>query len=199
MEFGKDQLIEEYEVNPFTMMIMPITYGSKTYSKIFELEDQLISPFKPIDIVKKSCEYFGSSFEGRREGTRRLTHITHKAPIAIDPTNSIYLFPTTSPIRSQCIWLSHEHIVSYKRLDSGNTLVTFRNKQMHTIPISYASFGNQIQRTTFLQAKLTQRLEETERRSRYYWQHSSHMNASENNDVYGAPTNYFGPLQNRNN
>lgn len=191
MKKNRGQLIEEYEVSPFTMMIMPITYGSKTYSKIFELEDQLVSPFKPFEIVKKSCEYFGSSFEGRREGTRRLTHITHKAPIAIDPTNSIYLFPTTSPNRSQCIWLSHKHIVTYKRLDSGSTLVTFRNKQMHTIPISHASFGNQLQRTTFLQAKLTQRLEETEQQARYYWRHSSQMNTSEAPDSYQMTNNYL--------
>lgn len=192
MDKEKGQFIEEYEINPFTMMIIPTTYGSKTYSKIFELDDELISPFKPIEIIKKSCEYFGASFEGRREGTKHVIHITHKAPIAIDPTNSIYVFPTTSPLRPQCIWLSHEHVLSHKRIDSKNTLVTFSNKQMHTLPISYASFGNQLQRTALLQSKLSQRLEETGRRTRNFWNYTNYMSASEKEDRYETPLNYKG-------
>lgn len=180
----KCHLIEEYEANPFTMMIMPIKYESNTYSKIVEFEDELISPLKPIDIIKKSCEYFGSSFEGRREGTRQLIDITHKAPITIDPTNSIYFFPTTSPSRLQCIWISHEHVLSHKRAGTGSTLVTFRNKQIYTLPISYASFGNQLQRAALLQTKLMQRLEETERRFQYLWWSARLMKVSPKGSLY---------------
>ncbi|MGM9956220.1 MAG: competence protein ComK, partial [Peribacillus sp.] len=43
-------LIEEYEITPYTLMVMPINYGSKIYSRIIELEDEFISPFKPLDI-----------------------------------------------------------------------------------------------------------------------------------------------------
>ncbi|USK56526.1 competence protein ComK [Cytobacillus solani] len=57
-------LIDEYEINPNTMVVMPLAYGSKIYSQIWELEDEFISPFKPIDIIKKSCTFFGSSYEG---------------------------------------------------------------------------------------------------------------------------------------
>ena len=67
MKRVQDGLIEEYEINPYTLLIKPIQYGSEMYSQIFELEDQFISPFKPLDIIKRSCEYFGSSYEGLRE------------------------------------------------------------------------------------------------------------------------------------
>ena len=59
------QIIEEYEINPNTMIIKPLSYGIKVYSQIWELDDEVTSPFKPIEIIKSSCKYFGSSYEGR--------------------------------------------------------------------------------------------------------------------------------------
>lgn len=181
----KRTLIDEYEINSCTMMISPAPYGSKTYSQIIEFQDDFLSPFKPIDIIKKSCQYFGSSFEGRIAGTKQLIGITHKVPITIDPTNSIYFFPTTSPQNSQCIWISHEHVIAHKRIDSNATLVTFRNKESYTIPISYSSFENQILRTALLRTKLMQRIEETERRSFYVFRNQRYLEASEGRGEYG--------------
>ncbi|MGG5253323.1 competence protein ComK [Neobacillus sp. SM06] len=163
----KQKQIEEYEVNPYTMFIKPTVYGSKVYSQIYELEDEFLSPFKPIEIIKKSCEYFSSSFEGRKNGTKQLIGITHKVPIAIDPSNYIYFFPTTSPNRSECIWVSHEHVLNYARFAPDQTQVTFQNKQSFIFPISYSSFENQLLRTALLRTKLMQRIGQTERKSFY--------------------------------
>lgn len=181
----KRTMIDEYEINPCTMMIIPTTYGSKTYSQIVELKDEFLSPFRPIDIIKKSCQYFGSSYEGRITGTKQLVGITHKVPITIDPTNSIYFFPTTSPLNIQCIWISHEHVVSHKRLEPNTTLVTFRNKESYIIPVSYSSFENQLLRTALLRTKLMQRIEETERNSFYLYRKQRYFEASEGNGEYG--------------
>lgn len=156
------KLIEEYEINPFTLVVMPISYGSKVYSKILELEDQYLSPFKPIDIIKKSCQFFGSSYEGRKEGTKELIGVTHKVPISISPPHFIYFFPTTSPENIQCIWIAHEHIMDFKKGKKDSTIVTFRNKESLEIPISASSFQNQLIRTVMLRSKLNQRHEETE-------------------------------------
>lgn len=64
METTHQDFISEYEITPYTLMVLPIHYGTKVYSRIIELEDDFISPFKPMDIMKKSCEYFGASYEG---------------------------------------------------------------------------------------------------------------------------------------
>ncbi|MGE6378814.1 competence protein ComK [Peribacillus muralis] len=177
-------IIEEYEITPHTLMVAPLNYGSKIYARIIEMEDEFISPFKPLEIIKKSCEFFGSSYEGRRQGTRQLINITHKAPIAIDPTSSIFFFPTTSPLRPQCIWLSHEHVVAYDRLDSRHTTVTFRNKQTIDMEVSYSSFENQLHRTSFLKTKLIQRIEETKRKSFYLFNDANGAKASEGMSKY---------------
>jgi competence protein ComK len=186
MRSPNTQLIEEYEINPNTMIIKPLPYGLKVYSQIWELGEELTSPFKPIDIIKKSCRFFGSSYEGRKEGTRQLTGITHKAPITIDPTNFIYFFPTTSPSNPECIWIAQEHILYYKRTDDGNTQAVFKNKQSFILPVSYNTFNNQLLRTALLKTTLISRIEESERKALYFLNGSRSLNASERAGAYGA-------------
>jgi len=160
-------LVDKYEINFSTMVLMPVTYGSKVFSKIYELDEEFISPFKPIEIIKESCEFFGSSFEGRKEGTRKLTGVTHKVPIAISPANLIYFFPTTSPENIYCIWIAYHHIFDYKKGEQNNTIVKFKNNQFLQIPISTSSFQNQLVRTVMLKSKLTQHIDETNQYSNY--------------------------------
>jgi competence protein ComK len=167
MTVNQKNLVEEYEINPFTMIILPEEYGSRIYSRVIELEEEYLSPFRPIDIVKKSCRYFGSSYEGRKEGTKQLTGITHKIPIIVDPLSSIYFMPTSSPANPDCIWVSHEHVSSHKKVDSYSTQVIFRNKQSIILPVSHHSFENQLLRTSLLRTKFMQRMKETERKALY--------------------------------
>ncbi|CAM3654165.1 competence protein ComK [Mesobacillus zeae] len=187
MKSGQKESLDEYEVNPFTMIILPYQYGSKTFSRIYEFEDDYISPLKPIDIIKKSCQYFGSSYEGRKDGARDLTGITHKVPIIIDPHNSIYFLPTTSPSNPNCIWVSHEHVLNHKKIDSRHTYVTFRNKQSITLPVSFRSFENQLLRTALLKTRMMERMKETERRAVYLFQgpkYSQNSSAGMVSEIY---------------
>lgn len=155
-------LKEEYEINPYTMMIKPYFKDSKFYSEIIEEDERLIIPEKPLDIVKRSCEYFGSSFDGRKQGTKMLIMVTHKPPIMIDPYTSIYFIPTTSPTNPQCIWISHDHIISHQKGSNNNTIIHFNNDQSFEIPISITSFMNQLSRTARLRIRFQQNIERME-------------------------------------
>lgn len=155
MENGR-KLIEAYEINSSTLAVLPVSYGNKVFSKIYELEDEFISPFKPIEIIKESCFSFGSTFEGRKEATRKLIGITHKVPIAISPL--IYFFPTSSPEVPHCVWIAQEHILEYKKgSENSKTVVRFKNDQFILLPVSTSSFENQLIRTMMLRTKLTRK------------------------------------------
>lgn len=167
MSVNQKNLVEEYEINPFTMIILPEEYGSRTYTRVIELEEEYLSPFRPIEVIKKSCSYFGSSYEGRREATKQLTGITHKIPIIIDPISSIYFMPTSSPTKPNCIWVSQEHVLYHRRVDAQSTKVTFRNRSSIILPVSHHSFENQLLRTSMLRTKFMQRMKETERKALY--------------------------------
>jgi competence protein ComK len=159
--------MDEYEINPFTMIVFPFLYGSRVFSKVVEMEDEYISPLKPLDLVKRGCEYNLSDYEARKKATRMLTGITHKTPIAIDPFSSIYFLPTISPTKSDCIWVSHEHVLDHKRNDSHSTRVIFRNKQVFILPVSYSSFEKQLLRTSLLRTRTLQRMKENKRKASY--------------------------------
>lgn len=175
--------IEEYEVNPFTMLVKPKKYGNKVYSKIIEVEDEFLSPFKPLDIIKFSC--FGSDYEGRRKGSMQLINAKHKVPIATDPTNNLFFFPTTSPSREECIWVSLEHIEDIHRIGPKETLIIFRNKQSYKIPVAYSTIHNQICLTAKLKWKIMQRIECNQKKSFYLMRRPLVMEASEKPRKYG--------------
>jgi competence protein ComK len=180
----KQKKIEEYEINSCTMFLQPVEYGSKVYTHVFEVEDEFLSPFKPLEVVKKSCDYFGCDYESRKRGTRQLIGYTRKIPIVIEPTNHIFFFPTTSPIRSECIWISHDLVDNYRRIAPQQTLITFQNKQSHLFPVSFSTIEGQILRTSKLKTKLLQRIEQNERKLYYFHHKPMNMKALENSDDY---------------
>lgn len=180
---NKEEVIEEYEINPMTLAILPIKYGGKLYSHIYQIDDEFYSPFKPLELIKRSCRSFASSYEGRKEGSRQLIGPAHKMPITIDSTNLMYFFPTTSPTIPQCIWISHEHVLHYEKVESINTLVIFRNKVSIIVPISAYSFEKQMLRTALLRTKLTQKIGEYDRKTMLNYRNAS--KASERRSIYG--------------
>ncbi|MFJ5622471.1 competence protein ComK [Peribacillus loiseleuriae] len=186
MKKSKRSLIENYEITPFTCFIKPIVYGSKIYSQVVEINDEFISPFKPKVIINQSCEYFGSSYEGRKGGTRRLIGVTHKAPIIIDQTNPIFFFPTASPLSDDCIWIAHHHVIDYKKKGNGMVQVYYRNNITLEVNISIGSFTNQMQRTAVLESKVSKINKEIGKMA--YGLHRMHnnMEASETPRNYSA-------------
>lgn len=182
----KQTQIEEYEINSCTMYVEPVVYGGKVYSRSVELEDEFLSPFKPLDIIKKSCIYFGVDYESRKRGTRQLIGYYRKLPIIIEPTNHIYFFPTVSPLIPECIWISFEHVESYRRVSAQKTMIIFRNKQSHIFSVPVSTIEGQMLRTSLLKTKLMQRIESNGRRLFYMAHGPQSINALEKSLEYYA-------------
>ncbi|EAA0062576.1 competence protein ComK [Listeria monocytogenes] len=70
----KEQISTQfYEVNPHTMIIFPKKSGSIVYSEIYEVDSHYTSKFTPFELIKTSCNFFGSSYEGgRRNGIPKI-------------------------------------------------------------------------------------------------------------------------------
>src|SRR4051812_38506904 len=166
------------------MFVEPVTYGGKIYSRAVELEDEFLSPFKPLDIIKKGCVYFGVDYESRKRGTRQLIGYSRKIPIVIEPTNHLFFFPTASPLITECIWISFEHVERYRRLDAQKTLVIFRNKQSRIFPVSSGTIEGQMLRTSLLKTKLLQRIESNGKKLFYLEHGSKTLNALESTRDY---------------
>ncbi|QOR67464.1 competence protein ComK [Cytobacillus suaedae] len=182
MEINLFTYLKDYEVNRKTMSILPVTIKNRKFSKVMETDGEYLVAMKPTDIVERSCRYFGSSLKGRQEGTRELMGVTHKAPIIVEATSMIYLFPTASPTKSDCAWISHSYVVKHSSDGSEKTVVTFSNDKSILLPISEGSFENQLYRTSHLRTIMSTRIDQREHRKQFvlsppnYPQHKSIVN-----------------------
>lgn len=146
------KVLDTYEVNPNTMIILPKTTPKSPdiCSFVKEVEDEFIVLQNPTEIIQHSCSFFGSSYRGRVAGTQTLTGITHKPPIAINPSNELFFFPTTAATHHECAWVSPNHVRKVDKAPHRHVTVLFSNCSSITLDISIGSFENQLHRTTKL-------------------------------------------------
>ena len=147
----------DYEINKDTLAIMPI---SEDNCKVIETEMEYDISMPTLSVIERSCEYFGSTYEGRYIGTKNISGITHKSPIIIEDTNKIIFFPTTSPNRAECIWISLNNILTYEKgSKKGTSRIRFKNGSILELYISIGSLNNQIMRSSRLKYLLEERQE----------------------------------------
>jgi competence protein ComK len=170
-------ILTEYEISPYTMAVLPETTEQGLYSLVKEIDGEYLVKMKPVDIIERSCRFFGSSLKGRREGTKDIMGITHKAPIVIDPTNFIYFFPTLSPSRQQCAWIAHSFVQSIQSSHYDETLLVFSNREKIILPVSKGSLENQLYRTAQLRTTLSSRIAPDNRKTSFLT--SSHLGLRE--------------------
>lgn len=147
--------MDNYEINKDTLAIIPVSYNK---SKVIEKNNEFIVDVEPLNIIKNSCEYFGSTYEGRHSGTKSIMNVTHKSPIIVEESRRLICFPTTSPRQIGCSWLILHNIKTYNG-DHNSTNVIFDNDYVLTINISISSFENQIHRSYMLESLLRKRIE----------------------------------------
>ena len=135
-----------YEINEGTLAIL----AKNKKSLILEDDKKYVVDSLPFDVVDHSCKYFGSSYEGRKEGTKEILHINYKVPIIVDNSRNLIFFPTNSPISDDCSWLSLKSIKSIKEGDFNTTDVIFNNGVSINIPVSKRTMDNQIFRASRL-------------------------------------------------
>lgn len=148
-----------YEITYDTQVIIPLKNNK---SRVIENKDEYIIDNSVINIMEHSCEYFGSSFEGRKEGTKKLLGITHKSPIIVEESRKIIFFPTTSPDKEECIWINLEKIDKYFETGKKQSAIQFKNGEILNFDISYGSLSNQILRATRLKYILEERINKKE-------------------------------------
>lgn len=145
--------MEEYEINSSTLAIIPI---DEETSKVYEEEAEYTIKKSANSIIKDSCEYYGSSYQGRCIGTANLTGIKTKYPIIVEESRNIIFFPTSSTRKKQSSWFALNKIKHYNK-NSYKSQILFRNNQTLDLDISYYSLENQIIRATMLKSKLYER------------------------------------------
>ena len=94
-------------------------------------------------LINESCKYYGSSYEGRKNGSRYLLNLTSKLPIILNEKKNLVIFPMNSDRNKNNIWFMYNNILSYKRV-KNYVEITFKNKEKMIFLVSYYIFKNQM-------------------------------------------------------
>lgn len=136
-----------YEINEGTLAVIP---AEKSKSKVLEDRGEYIIENTPFEILDYSCKYFGSSYEGRKEGTKAILNINYKVPIIVENSRNLIFFPTNSPTSEDCMWISLRNIKCIKEEEFNSTKIEFNNGVKLIIPISKRTIENQVLRASRL-------------------------------------------------
>lgn len=142
-----------YYINKATCAIVPIDSNT---SRIIELDNIFEVSKSTKSIIDDSCKYFGSSYQGRFDGSKRILNMNYKLPIIVEEFNNLIFFPTSSPRFLDCTWISLNNIENYKK-DSNYSKIIFSNSYELSLEISYYTLENQIFRSTLLNSLVTKR------------------------------------------
>ncbi len=134
-----------YEINSNTNAII----GLGKTSKVIEAEKEIEISMPPTDIIRYSCEYFGSTFEGRVKSAQKMLGMKYKLPVIIEETREIIFFPIKSYTNINVCWISLNNITHYEEYENKSKIY-FRTGQPQIMDISLESLENQILRASKL-------------------------------------------------
>lgn len=132
--------MKEYSINANTLALIPI---GKKKTKVYENHDDFIIEENIQKIMDNNCKYYGSSIDGRKNGTYSLTGYIYKAPIILSEKKNIIFFPTCSPRLKDCSWICVNNILKIKSKNKDNTIIEFINDESIDFNISYNILQNQ--------------------------------------------------------
>ena len=137
----------KYEISKGTLAILP---NEKNSSVVYEDDERYIITQTPYEIMEESCKYFGSTYEGRKDGAKEMLGAEYKVPIVIEDSSNLIVFPTTSPLSEDCVWISLKRVEKIEKIDSNNTRIIFDNKTEIIVDSSYRTIENQLSRASRL-------------------------------------------------
>ena len=147
-------MINKYEFSKGTLAVVP---NENETSIVLEDEEKYVVNDKPFHIMENSCRYFGSSYNGRKEGAKTILGAEYKVPIVIEDSSNLIAFPTTSPQADDCCWISLNRVHNIYKVDNYNTKILFDNDKELIVPCSFRSVENQLSRASRLDLVLKNR------------------------------------------
>lgn len=153
----------EYAISTETIMIVPNFVENGFVHSLVGKKDGIaktgLSPYKLIDT---NLRFRGSSMRGALDGSKAILDTVRSNPLILDRETDIILFPSVSPMRPDCVWLSLRHVKDYKSAGKGRTHVGLSNDSSIVINVSNSTFTMKIQRAYELRYKMRARADEFE-------------------------------------
>ena len=146
---------EIYTVNENTIAFIPTIDGfGNVQTDILEVDHLIESHLCPIELVDMNLRFYGSSLKGAHEGTRYILGRVNMCPVIMNLKHHLVWFPTDSPKKNDCVWLSLNHIKSYHENPNKSTQIIFTNNSSLTLEVNFNKFKTRISNAYELKCRL---------------------------------------------
>ncbi|KAA0958733.1 hypothetical protein FQ085_03160 [Planococcus sp. ANT_H30] len=149
------EMKQEYGISSETIVILPDFDENGFLNALICKKDEITKAgLSPYDLIDMNLRFRGSSMRGALDGARTLLDKRYMNPVILDKERDIILFPSRSPFREDCVWLSLRHVRSYRRSGTSHTLVELSNNSTIRLDVSFHTFNKRIQRAYELRYKM---------------------------------------------
>ena len=145
--------MEKYEINKETAAIIGINkYSSKVVEKgkNYKINDSAYS------VMENSCEYYGSTYNGRLKGSKNMLGLRYKVPIIVEESSDLIFFPITDIENPKCIWISLNWFDKVE-IEGNTTYIYLKNGKKIPTKMSKYSIENQFLKSSKLHLILNNR------------------------------------------
>lgn len=164
----KRNSVVNYIISFDTFMLQPVTVGEMISTRVIERNREFNISKKPIHIVRKSCDYYGSSLQNSVNIAKIALGNHHKTPIIVAHDFGIpYIFlPTMSPTSEQNVWISYHAITRIEPDDLG-CIIHLENNRTYKVNISAATMYRQFSFCNLLEKDFAKKQKQLNRPSPY--------------------------------
>jgi competence protein ComK len=142
------ETLNQYIIKRETMALLPHDAEDGSLHAIVVEEARMLEVLlSPLKIVQNSCNYFGSTYKGRKKGAACLG-FRSMPPICICNELGIYFYPLMSESQRGCIWIGHSHVNNWEDGGQKDVLVHMTHDQSLRLPVPVSVFRNKTMRTT---------------------------------------------------
>lgn len=135
--------MDEYDITTSTLML---EYCDENKTKVYEFDRDFIVNANLFEIISNSCNFYGSTYEGRLEASKKILKTNIKLPVVIEDVKKIIFFPTRATCRRGSCWISFNNLDRIEHVGRSNTStkLCFCNGKSFDIDISYEIIHRQL-------------------------------------------------------
>ena len=131
--------------------------GNSNGTLVIEKNRKFTVEIETFRLLKKSCRWYGNSYNIHRQFVIDKFNFYIKTPIIVYNDDKIIFFPTTAPESKKCVWICYNNVDRYVK-ENNYTKVYFKGGKILNITASYATIDNQITRCIRIEKYLSDRL-----------------------------------------
>jgi len=146
--------MKNYELNEETYAVIGEKVGK---TRVIEKEEDYSINNDAYKIMDESCQYYGSSYNGRLMASKKILDCSYKLPILVEESSRLIFFPIKSSLLDDCCWLNLNGIKKVQKY-GRKTKIIFQNGKELIVDVSKLSIDNQIYRATMLESIILKRM-----------------------------------------